>query len=69
MTANILADFLTEAQCAKMLGRTVRTLRIWRTQGTGPAYTRIGAEIRYRVDAIREWLIAREVKPVRARRR
>lgn len=68
MTANVLSDFLTEEQCAKMLGRSVRTLRTYRRQGTGPAFTRIGSQVRYRVEAIREWLIANEVKPKQKRR-
>lgn len=69
MNANVLADFLTEAQCAKVLGRTIRTLRTYRRKGTGPAYTHIGAQVRYRVEAIREWLVSNEVKPARSKRR
>lgn len=61
--------YLTETQCAKLLRRTLRTLRTWRAKGTGPAYTRIGREVRYRAEAINEWLLANEVTPVRAKAR
>jgi predicted DNA-binding transcriptional regulator AlpA len=68
MNANVLDDFLTEEQCAKVLGRSVRTLRTYRRKGDGPAFTRIGAQVRYRVEAIRDWLVSNEIKPRTKRR-
>jgi hypothetical protein len=44
----------------------VRTLRKWRQQGQGPAYTKFGKQVHYR-DASRDvWLRRQEVEPVRS---
>jgi len=64
-----LEGYLNETQCAKLLKNTVRTLRNWRAKGIGPAYTRVGQKVHYRVEAINEWLLANEVTPVRAKGR
>jgi len=59
--------YLTETQLATVLKRTKRTLRIWRAKGLGPAYTRVGNSVVYRDQALRDWLLRNEVKPVRSR--
>jgi hypothetical protein len=50
-------------------GVTVRTLRGWRSQGTGPACTFVGASAYYRREAVEQWLLSREKKPPRERGR
>lgn len=61
--------YLSEEQVAKSLDRTTRTLRLWRAKGQGPAFTRVGTNVVYRDQAIRDWLLRNEVQPVRSRRR
>ena len=67
--AAILSDYLSEAEVAKQLGKSPRTLGRWRMLRIGPPPTMIGREIFYRIDAIHEWLKSRETKMVRERSR
>ncbi|HEX7082028.1 MAG TPA: helix-turn-helix domain-containing protein [Gammaproteobacteria bacterium] len=41
---------------AAALGVTARTLRRWRTSGTGPPHVEIGARIWYPVESLSRWL-------------
>jgi hypothetical protein len=66
---NILAGYRTEEEQAKLLRRTVRTLRTWRKQRTGPPWTRAGKQYLYCDDWTAEWLRAGKQQPVRERRR
>lgn len=34
---------------------SLKTLANWRVSGTGPAYTKVGGKILYRLDKIEEW--------------
>jgi hypothetical protein len=43
---------------AKLLGRSVRTIESWRTQGIGPVYSR-GGTVRYSLADIAEFLAHR----------
>ena len=52
MTAQQVADFLTRAG----VQTSARTLDAWRLKGTGPDYVRIEGRIRYRREAVRQWL-------------
>jgi hypothetical protein len=55
-------EFLTDAQLCEMLGVTDRTTLVWRTNGGGPPYCRIGigrGQIRYRLQDVEAWLAAR----------
>jgi predicted site-specific integrase-resolvase len=54
--AELLEGFMTEAECAKELGFSVRTLQIWRTRGKGPPVTKIGGRVRYRRTSARAWV-------------
>jgi len=38
---------LTEAEASIILGVKSQTLAVWRTKGTGPAYHKIGSNVRY----------------------
>ena len=64
-----IPGYIPEAEMAEQLGLAVRTLRKWRQQGLGPAYTKFGKSVHYR-DASRDaWLRRQEVEPVRLERR
>jgi hypothetical protein len=54
----LLAGYLTEDELAKELGHHIRTVARWRVLRTGPPYVMTGREIRYSVDAVRQWLAA-----------
>lgn len=49
-------SLLKEAQAAKFLAVSVRTLQAWRTDNSGPPFIRLGRAIRYRLKALIEWL-------------
>lgn len=61
--SQLLRGFVSEAEFAAAIGKSVRTLRIWRNRRFGPAYTRIGRAIYYREEAIRSWLQTVEIEP------
>jgi len=52
----LLDEYLTDAELAKELGVTVRTVKGWRTQGAGPAVTRVGKRPMTSREAVRKWL-------------
>jgi hypothetical protein len=61
-----IPGYIPEAEMAEQLGLAVRTLRKWRQQGLGPAYTKFGKQVHYR-DASRDaWLRRQEVEPTRS---
>jgi hypothetical protein len=68
-TTAILSEYAPEAEVAKQLGKSPRTLARWRMLRIGPPPTQIGRETVYRIDAVLEWLKSRETKIVRARGR
>jgi Helix-turn-helix domain len=65
---SILADvalrdrlgLLTEDDIAVIAGVEVKTVRQWRSERTGPPFTKIGRRPLYRVDALQRWLAAGE---------
>jgi len=63
----VLDDFLNEEETAAELGKTVRTLRSWRTLGIGPPYVMFGRNARYNRDALRKHYLAQQVVPARTR--
>ena len=64
----VLTDWFTEAEAAAELQLARRTLRKWRTAGSGPPYTRVGRGVRYPRAGIVEWMKESVVKPVRSHR-
>ncbi len=59
--APVLDSLLTPAMLAERIGQTERTLSEWRIRGDGPAYIRAGGRtVRYRPEAVDEWLLSRE---------
>jgi len=55
--ARVLPDGrLSAADAARYLGRNPKTLANWRSTGIGPAWTRNGGRIFYRLSALRRWM-------------
>jgi hypothetical protein len=48
--------FLTEEELSKQTGKTVAALRLWRREGRGPAWTRIGQTPVYDEADVEAWL-------------
>ena len=65
----LLAGYYPEDDAAKELRQTTRTLRLWRQQGIGPAWVKIGRRIFYAEAALMAWIKSLERQPVRSRRR
>lgn len=51
---------LTEQEVADVLEVEIRTLQNWRSERTGPPFTRVGRKVFYRVEALQEHLAAAE---------
>jgi hypothetical protein len=51
---------LTEEDVAALAGADVTTVRNWRSQRSGPPFTKIGRRALYRVEAFQKWLRDRE---------
>lgn len=66
---HLLADYLSEEELARELGRAQRTLQEWRAKRIGPPFTRIGRAYYYAKDHVRTWIASNTQTPVRARRR
>jgi hypothetical protein len=54
---------LNERQAAKLIGRSVQTLRNWRCQGREIPYVRQGRSISYLYDDIVAWLDSHRIDP------
>ncbi len=54
-------SLLGEAQAAKLLNLSVRTLQAWRTKRSGPSFVRAGRAIRYRKRDLYAWMDANTV--------
>jgi hypothetical protein len=52
----LLAEYMSEAEFAAEIGRTVRTVARWRSLGEGPPVTKIGRQNYYRRDSTRAWM-------------
>ena len=60
---------LDQKQAAEFLGVKPKTLELWRYNGNGPAFVRISKRcIRYRPEALDEWIALREVSSTSAER-
>lgn len=52
-----MTTLLTEAEVARLLGLSPRTLRRWRhANRSGPPFVYIGGRVRYRRDELEAWL-------------
>jgi hypothetical protein len=57
---DFLEGFVTEQEYAARRGVSLRTCQRDRQLRQSPPYVVIGRQVYYRVEAVREWLIARE---------
>lgn len=49
-------DLLTSEEVAELLRVSLRTVHGWRTDGEGPPFVQHGRIVRYRRDALGQWL-------------
>lgn len=51
------SQFITPAELCERLRNKVRpsTLRNWRSQGKGPKYRRIGRNVMYHIEDVKDW--------------
>lgn len=66
VTHGITEDLILEQDLASELNRDARTLQRWRAQRMGPPFIRIGRQIFYRREAVREWFLSLEQTQPRA---
>jgi hypothetical protein len=59
---SILSEYLTKAELADELNRSVRSVDRWALTGDGPPCIRIGRRTLYRRAAVLEWLRALETE-------
>ncbi len=60
---SVLSDWISREDLALDLGIKVDTLRRWDARRIGPPFAKIGARVMYRREAVRAWLVSREVDP------
>ena len=60
-----IPGYTPERQTAEELGKTLRTLRLWRRQGKGPPFMKLGDQVHYPDEARAAWLKSLIVAPVR----
>ena len=66
---NILSEYLTKAELAAQLHRSIRSVDRWALTGDGPPCVRIGRRSLYRRRAVVEWLRSLEITPGRIGRK
>ncbi|MDR0967649.1 MAG: helix-turn-helix domain-containing protein [Rickettsiales bacterium] len=47
--------YLTTIEVAKLLQFSANTLRMYRCDGMGPAYVKVGRLVRYRLSDVQDW--------------
>ncbi len=55
--------YVNDKEAAKIIGLATQTLRNYRQLGRGPAYHRIGASIRYKVEDLELYMNKHRVDP------
>jgi excisionase family DNA binding protein len=58
-STNPAPALLNEREAAAYLNLSHRTLQAWRVRGGGPAYIKLGANVRYRPADLDTWLAER----------
>jgi len=48
--------WIKEREVSEITGFAVQTLRNWRFKGKGPAYTKVGRSVRYRLDQVLKFM-------------
>lgn len=64
--APIAPALLDTEQAAAHLNMQPQTLRVWRTQGKGPRFVRIGRHVRYQMGQLDAFIEAQTVDPAAA---
>jgi len=62
---SILSEYLTKAELAAQLHRSIRSVDRWALTGDGPPCVRIGRRTLYRRAAVVDWLRRLEITPGR----
>ena len=62
-TAKSAQGLLNEREVAAYLKLSVKTLQLWRYQGSGPPYVKFGRAVRYSKDGLAAFVDAHEVRP------
>jgi hypothetical protein len=57
---SVLDGYVSEADLARQLNRSVRTLQRLAARQLGPPRTKIGRLVFYNIDHVREWLLQQE---------
>ena len=65
--ADVLESYISEAELAKQLSKSQRTLQRWRRLRIGPAWTTIGNSTLYTREGVAQWLRSLEHRPQRKR--
>jgi hypothetical protein len=68
VVTNDLDEWLSEHEAAAAIGKSKRTLRVWRRKRIGPPYTMFGRTVKYRKPALIEHFRAAEIRPARERK-
>lgn len=55
--------WVSDVEAATVLGCSAALLRLWRRQGKGPRFARVGRLCRYSVNDLEKWLEAQMVEP------
>jgi hypothetical protein len=63
-----LEEWLTEAETATEIGKTVRTLRQWRRKGVGPPYAQFGRTVKYNRSALIDFYKSNQIISARTRK-
>jgi len=66
---SIISEYLTKAELAAQLHRSIRSVDRWALTGGGPPCVRIGRRSLYRRAAVVEWLRSLEIRPGRGGRK
>ena len=61
----VFRGYITEAELARQRGVSLRTCQRDRALRQAPPHAIVGRQIYYRVEAVREWMLAQERPPQR----
>ena len=66
---SVADEWMSEAEAAAEVKKTIRTLRDWRKRRVGPPYSYFGWTVRYHRPTFAEHFKATQIMPVRKLRR
>ena len=68
MSTTLSDEWMSEAEAAAEVKKTIRTLRQWRKRRIGPPYAFFGRTVRYHRPTFVEFFKASQIVPVRTHR-